>query len=382
VRAALVAILAALAAAPAADAAQLFYGVTESNRLISFASDSPGAIRTSVQISGTLESENILGLDIRPANGRLYGLGSANLLYEIDPGNGLARAVGPLFEVPIRGASYGFDFDPAADRVRVVSDSELNMRLNPDDGLVVDRVPSSPTVQPDVDLSYAGGDTAAGEDENVGAIAYTPGEMTQVFGIDSERETLVRLDPPNEGVLHTVGPLGTDAGDPNGFDINAAGVAYAVFKAAGRPAQDLMAIDLASGRAAPAGRFSAIGTYVGRRPDPLRALTVAGTVADDRTRPGLVFTPVRTPNTRGLLRGRPLVMLASCSEACRVDASLRSGRRAVARATRFVRERAGVVRVRLRLARGGRRFVRSHPRRRLRLKVKARDAAGNVTRTR
>jgi hypothetical protein len=75
-------------------------------------------------------------------------------------------------------------------------------------------------------------------------------------------------------------------------------------------------------------------------------------------------------------------MLASCTEACRVDARLRSGRRPVARSTRFVRERAGAVRMRLRLRRAGRRFVRAHPRRPLRLTVRARDAAGNVTRTR
>jgi hypothetical protein len=155
-----------------------------------------------------------------------------------------------------------------------------------------------------------------------------------------------------------------------------------VFARDGRPTQDLMTIDPASGRATPALGLSEIGTYLGRRPDPVRALAVADTVADDRRRPGLVFTPVRTPNARGLLRGRALVMLASCTEACRVDASLRSGRRRVARATRFVRERAGVVRVRLRLRRAGRRFVRAHQRRPLRLKVRARDAAGNVTRTR
>ena len=374
--------LATLAAAPAAQAAELFYGVTESNRLVSFASDSPGAVRSSVPISGTLESENILGLDIRPANGRLYGLGSANLLYEIDGGSGVARPVGPLFDVAIRGSSYGFEFNPAADRVRVVSDSELNMRLNPDDGRVVDRNPSSPSIQPDIDLSYAAGDPSAGEDENVSAIAYTPGAMTQVFGIDTERDTLVRLDPPNEGVLHTVGSLGLDAGDPNGFDIDAAGTAYAVFQRPGRPTQDLMSLDLASGQAVAKGKFSGVGTFVGGRPDPIRALTAAGAVADDTTRPGLVFTPVRTPSLRGLLRRRPLVLLASCSEACQVEARLVSGRYTVTRAVRFVRERAGVVRMRLVLSRKDRRYVRRYARRPLRLKVSARDAAGNVTRTR
>jgi Domain of unknown function (DUF4394) len=384
VRTLLAAAAAALVAAPAAQAAELFYGVTESNRLVSFASDSPGSIRSSAPISGLLESENILGIDVRPANGRLYGLGSANLLYEIDTGTGRARPLGPLFEVPIRGSSYGFDFDPAADRVRVVSDSELNMRLNPDDGLVVDRIPSSPTVQPDVDLDYADDDpNASTGEENVGAIAYTPGASPRVFGIDTVRDALVRIDPAEEGVLRTVGALGADVEDPNGFDVTAAGAAYAVFRTAGRPTQDLMTVDLASGRVARARRLSAIGTYLrSGRPDPVRALAAVGPVADDRTRPGLVFTPRRTPTVRGMLRGRALVLLVSCSEACRIDASLLSGRRAVARTTRFVRERQGVVKARLTLTRRGRAIVRRNPQRRLRLRVRARDAAGNVTRTR
>jgi hypothetical protein len=382
VRALLAAVVIVLAVAPAAEAAQLFYAVTESNRLVSFASDSPGSIRSSVPISGTLESENILGLDVRPANGRLYGLGSANLLYEIDTGSGQARPVGPLFDVAIRGSSYGFDFNPAADRVRVVSDSELNMRLNPDDGRVVDKVESSPTIQPDIDLSYAQGDPGAGEGENVGAIAYTPEASPVLLGIDTGRDTLVRIDPPDDGVLHTIGSLGADAGDPNGFDIDAGGAGWAVFKRGTRPTQDLMMVNLVSGRATRATRLSAIGTFVRNRPDPVRALTAAGTAANDKSRPGLVFTTVKTPTVNGLLRGRPLVLLASCSEACRLDAGLLSGRRRVASTTRFVRERAGVARLKLVLGRKGRRVVRRNASRRLRLKVRARDAAGNVTKTR
>ena len=107
----------------------------------------------------------------------------------------------------------------------------------------------------------------------------------------------------------------------------------------------------------------------------------AGGVPDDRTRPGVVFTPVRTPSVRGLLRGRALVIVVSCTEACRIRAVLRSGRRTVARQVRYVRERAGVVRMRLRLTRKGRRAVRRNPQRRLRLGLSARDMAGNVTRT-
>jgi Domain of unknown function (DUF4394) len=376
-------VLAIAGAAPAADAAELFYAVTESNRLVTFASDSPGNIRSSVPISGVLDSEHILGIDVRPANGRLYGLGSANLMYEIDKQTGQARLLGPLFEVPIRGSSYGFDFDPNGDVARVVSNSELNMRLDPETGLVVDYIPSSPTITPDVDLTYAPGDpSAASGDEAVGALAYAPGGL---FGIDTVLDILVRQDPANDGVLHTVGALGVDAGDPGGFDVAADGTAYAAFRQAGRPTQDLYTMDLSTGRVTRSGgakRLSAVGTYLRGRADPIQALAAGGRVPEDRARPGLVFTPLSTPTVRGLLRGRPLVLLASCSEACKVTAGLRSGRAVVARASRHVRERAGQVKLRLKLTRKGKRTIRHHPARRLRLRVSARDAAGNVTRTR
>jgi hypothetical protein len=183
-------------------------------------------------------------------------------------------------------------------------------------------------------------------------------------------------------VLHTVGPLGVDASDPTGFDIAADGGAYAAFLRSGRRGQELLSLDLASGRAAPSARLSGIGTFLLGRRDPIRALAAAGRVADDRTRPGLVFTPVATPTVGGLLRGRALRLLVSCSEACGITVALRHGGGTVGRARRDVRERAGVVAVRLRLSRAGRRAVRRAPRRRLRLRVTARDAAGNVTRTR
>ena len=379
-RAALAALVALLAWPSAAQAAELFYGVTESNRLVTFASDSPGAVRSSSPITGTLESEAIVGIDVRPATGALYGLGSAGVLYRIDAGSGRATAVGPQFEVPIRGSSHGFAFDPLNDVVRLVSDAEGNMRVDSDTGLVIDRFEASSSVQPDGDLAYAPGDpSAATGSANVGAVAHSPDTL---FGLDTTFDTLVRMDPANDGVLHTVGALGLDVDDePNGFDIGSDGVAYAVLGVTGRRGQRLYSVDLAGGGVTPAARLPEVGTYLGRRRDPVHALAAAGRVPDDTTRPGLVFTAVRTPRVRGLLRGRPLVVAASCTEACRVRAVLRSGRRPVARQVRHVRERAGVVRLRLRLTRKGRRTVRRNPSRRLRLGMSARDMAGNLTRT-
>ena len=42
----------------------------------------------------------------------------------------------PQTSPPLNGTGFGFAFDPVADRIRVVSDSEQNLRINPDTGTV------------------------------------------------------------------------------------------------------------------------------------------------------------------------------------------------------------------------------------------------------
>lgn len=112
-----------------------------------------------------------------------------------------------------RPTRCGFDFNPTVDRIRIVSNQRQNLRANPNTG----------TVDGDGDLAYAAGDPGAGTVPKVGAAAYTNSfrgaGSTTLFGIDTERDTLVRIEPPNDGVLNTVGELGIDASDQASFDI-------------------------------------------------------------------------------------------------------------------------------------------------------------------
>ena len=70
---------------------------------------------------------------------------------------------------------------------------------------------------------------------------------TKLFEIDADRDVLVLQDPPNDGVLVTVGPLGVDFGPTGGFDIvtGSDGTEHA-FAASGA---SLYAIDLVTGAA-------------------------------------------------------------------------------------------------------------------------------------
>ena len=144
----------ALAVPGAASAAEAFYGVTQDNRLVTFQSDNVTNVEPSHAITGLPGGENIVGLDVRPLNGQLYALGKTSRLYVINPRTGAARQVGATPFIPaLAGASFGFDFNPTVDRIRVTSDAEQNLRLNPDDGTVTGV---------DTNLAYAPGDPGAG----------------------------------------------------------------------------------------------------------------------------------------------------------------------------------------------------------------------------
>ncbi len=74
-------------------------------------------------------------------------------------------------------------------------------------------------------------------------------------------------NPPNNGTLNTVGPLGINVVAANGFDVSGlTGIAYAALQLAGYPEWSLYTIDLTTGAA------TAIGPICGER---LEGLSVA-----------------------------------------------------------------------------------------------------------
>src|SRR5688572_5502838 len=112
------------------------YGTTNSNQLIRFETGSPHDVTIVGAITGLQGGETILGIDLRPATGQLYALSSGNRIYTINKTNGAAMLVGFL-TTPLSGTSFGFDFNPAVDRIRIVSDADQNLRVNPNDASAV-----------------------------------------------------------------------------------------------------------------------------------------------------------------------------------------------------------------------------------------------------
>jgi Domain of unknown function (DUF4394) len=299
----------ALAVPGAASAAEAFYGVTQDNRLVTFQSDNVTNVAPSHAITGLPGGEKIVGLDVRPLNGQLYALGATSRLYVINARTGAARQVGATPFIPaLAGASFGFDFNPTVDRIRVTSDAEQNLRIDPDDGTVTGV---------DTNLAYAPGDPGAGTNPNVGGSAYTNSfagaTSTTLFDIDNARHVLVTQNPPNDGTLTTVGALGTN-NNAVAFDIGEGNVGYAVLNGE-QNRQNLFRIDLTNGHATQATNF-----FIGSD-QPLTGLAAAGTVPDDNTAPNESIA-LSSTQLRERLLAVGVRMSVACNEACTATAAV------------------------------------------------------------
>lgn len=238
---------------PAAHA-EMAFGVTLQQLLVGFDTNDPTNLLSDVAITGLQSTETVQGIDFRPATGQLYALGSLGGLYTLNSTTGAATAVPGTIAPTPSGPSFGFDFNPVADAVRVISDSNQNLRINP----------STLATTVDGSLAYAAGDGAFGEDPNIVHAAYTnsiAGALsTTLYGIDTERDVLVLQSPPNAGALTTVGMLGFDVTDVGGFDISpATGTAYGALWESGLSSSTLVTIDLSTGVATEIGMVGLIG---------------------------------------------------------------------------------------------------------------------------
>ncbi len=243
------------------------HGLTADGRLVAFSSDQPGLVSAPRAITGLATGDVVEGIDVRPATGQLYGVarsGTTARVVRIDPVTGAATTIGATFA--LAGGSIGVDFNPVPDRLRVISSTGANLRINPNNGAVTT----------DGSLAYGAGDPNEGDAPGVGAVAYSDSvpalntptsadNQTTLYDIDTDTDVLAVQDPPNAGTLSTRAPLGVDAGPVAGFDISprAAG-GLALLSEGG--AQRLYSVDLKSTASA----LSAIGT-----------VTVAGTALTD-----------------------------------------------------------------------------------------------------
>ncbi len=208
------------------------YALTGNGDLVLFDGDEPGNVKQRVSVKG-LRGDDLVGIDFRPANGRLYGLGKDGNVYTIAAGTGQASRVSVLRtaggrEVTPRGQSFGIDFNPTVDRLRVVSDADQNLRVNVDTGETI----------VDGEMRYRGG----GGSPSTTGVAYTNsrasafGGSTEIYYVETDRDRLTEAADPNSGIMSGVGMLEVSAGSLAGFDIvtrDGANAAYAALQPGG-----------------------------------------------------------------------------------------------------------------------------------------------------
>ncbi len=229
------------------------WALTASQKLINFSNVSPGTITRTVTITGLAAGETLVGIDFRPRNGQLFAVSSTSRVYTINTTTCVATAVGTTAFTPaLSGTVFGVDFNPVPDRIRVVTDADQNLRLNPDTGGMAGV---------DTTLVYATGDANQAANPNVVGVAYTNNvagtTTTTLYGIDSNLDILVRQGSPtgapvspNTGQLTTIGALGFNTSDQVGFDIaDFNDYALASLTATGAAQSQLYTINLTTGAA-------------------------------------------------------------------------------------------------------------------------------------
>lgn len=203
----------------ASDSTAQAFGLTANNKLLNFALNNPNSV-SEKSLTGLLVDERFVGIDYRlrtatDHSGKLYGLTNKANLYTINPESGLASLVSTLKPAAgssfttLDGTSFAVDFNPTADRLRVISNTGQNLRINVDTGDTIK----------DGDINGASG-------AQVTAAAYTNSFKTPVatlatelFDLDQTNKTLTKQNPPNNGTLSLIGSLGINLGTDNGFDI-------------------------------------------------------------------------------------------------------------------------------------------------------------------
>ena len=192
-------------------------GLTDEGRLVSFRARSPERTRPIGYVTGFTGSDTALvGIDFRVQDGKLYGVGNGGGVYTIDPKTAEATFVNAL-TVPLAGTTFGVDFNPAADRLRIISDTGQNLAHNVNDaGVTAPNATLTYTIPPAMPVVPALGVTAAAYTNND---LNQPGTGTTLFDLDTTLDQVVIQSPPGNGILVATGKLGVDAGGAAGFDI-------------------------------------------------------------------------------------------------------------------------------------------------------------------
>ncbi|WP_190093496.1 DUF4394 domain-containing protein [Streptomyces melanogenes] len=235
------------------------YGITGDGTLMAtFTTDRPTVLDWVRAVTGLVGDQKLIGIDYRVQDGLMYGVGDQGGIYTIKTPPATADVVVTKvsqLQVALYGTNFDVDFNPAADRLRVISDNGQNLRHNLHDHTTVED--TTLTTPP-----------ATGPARAVTAAAYTNNDLngataTTLFDIDTKADQVVIQAPANNGTLSPTGSLTLDASPNAGLDIFSnltngktnSNIAFASLTPYGASTPSLYSINLFTGEATAVGQF-------------------------------------------------------------------------------------------------------------------------------
>ncbi|MCH8543162.1 MAG: DUF4394 domain-containing protein [Alcanivorax sp.] len=274
--------------------------LTDDNTLARFPLLMPDSIET-VAVTGLMVDEEVLiGVDVRPATGELYAVSDQGNIYIVDAENGSALFQATLSAAPddtftmLMGTDYGMDFNPVPDRLRLISDSGQNLRINVETGATIT----------DGDIAYADeGDLGGIEDipllgpllglignillpeadaptPAITAAAYTNSfagtTTTELFTLDTQNDSLNLQNPPNDGVQVPLIDTPFAIQGDQAFDIAGGdnGIVITALSENGMPPYVLYRVNLMSGEFTPVTGDESTSAIGGPDGPAIRGITV------------------------------------------------------------------------------------------------------------
>ena len=215
-----------------------FYATDTEGNLLSFSANNPRQLDSARPLTGLPSGVTLRGIDFRPATGELYGVGSDSVVYRVSPVTGKVVAEGPAFSPALNGRFVGVDFNPTVDRIRLTSDANQNLRLNPDTGAAAgvdaDLNPNDPTV---VGSAYTNS-----------SFNSTPPTSTILYALDALDDAIYVQNPPNNGTLSMPQLLDINVRGDSGFDIAGQNnVGYVATASDRRPGAELYRVNVQTG---------------------------------------------------------------------------------------------------------------------------------------
>jgi hypothetical protein len=196
------------------------YALTSDNAIYVLRPGEPNYARL-----GRVETEggNLIGIDFRPADGKLYALTDLGTLYTIPVskyGVGQATRVSTMNPRFTGGFEMLMDFNPVANAIRVAGSNDQNLAVvNGTDGSNLS------TTVAQTKFAYAAGDVNAGKDPELSGGTYSnnfAGATTTLFyAIDHDTDSLVTIADKTAtgssntggGQLQTIGQFYDEAGN-------------------------------------------------------------------------------------------------------------------------------------------------------------------------